>query len=64
MNKEEMIEMLNELKEKKIEQLFISKEDFPVCRELILARDDFKHFRGIAQRNGDIIYHYMNEPRS
>jgi hypothetical protein len=56
--------LLDELRDGKISELLIKKEDFLSFRSVLVKRSDFKHFRGIAQRGGDIIYHYMKEPRS
>jgi hypothetical protein len=56
--------LLNELRDGIISELRIKKEDFLVFRTVLIKRKDFKHFRGIAQQGGDIIYQYMKEPRS
>ncbi|KIL47515.1 hypothetical protein [Jeotgalibacillus campisalis] len=55
---------LNELRSGEKTKLEISKEDFQTYREIILAQEDFKHFRGIAQRSGHVIYEYLKDPRS
>lgn len=64
MNKEEATRMLESLKNREVEEIFVSKNDFLLFREVIVKREDFKYFRGIAQRGGDVIYQYMDEPRS
>jgi hypothetical protein len=56
--------LLNELRDGIISELRIKKEDFLVFRTVLIKRKDFKHFRGIAQQGGDVIYQYMKEPRS
>ncbi|HAF0292552.1 TPA: hypothetical protein G9C53_004955 [Salmonella enterica subsp. enterica serovar Typhimurium var. 5-] len=64
MDKEQAARMLDSLKNREVEEIFVSKQDFMTFREVIVEREDFKHFRGIAQRGGDVIYQYMDEPRS
>lgn len=64
MNKEEAARMLESLKNREVEEIFVYKNDFLLFREVIVKREDFKYFRGIAQRGGDVIYQYMDEPRS
>lgn len=64
MKKEEAEKMLESLKNGEVSEIFVSKEDFLLFREVIVRREDFKFFRGIAQRGGDVIYQYMNTPRS
>lgn len=39
-------------------------KEFLAFREVLVNRDDFKHFRGNAQHNGVIIYTYLEEARS
>ncbi|MGD7043487.1 hypothetical protein [Jeotgalibacillus proteolyticus] len=64
MTEDRMKEMLNDLRNGEIAKLEISKEDFQSFREQIVAQPDFKHFRGIAQRNGHVLYEYLEDPRS
>ncbi|MCZ0755491.1 hypothetical protein [Anoxybacillus sp. J5B_2022] len=56
--------LLDDLRDGKIAELFVQKDDFLVFRSVLVKRSDFKHFRGIAQRGGHVIYHYLKEPRS
>ncbi|MFS8652021.1 MAG: hypothetical protein FWJ66_08925 [Caldibacillus sp.] len=60
----EATELLERLKNGDIEELRVKREDFLIFRNVLTRRNDFKHFRGIAQKGGDIIYHYMEKPRS
>ncbi|ESU32806.1 hypothetical protein G3A_09430 [Bacillus sp. 17376] len=64
MDEEQAVRMLESLKNKEVEEIFVSKQDFMEFREFLVKRDDFKHFRGIAQRGGDVIFRYMDEARS
>jgi hypothetical protein len=63
-DKEQAIRMVESLKNREVEEIFVSKQDFMAFREVLVNREDFKHFRGIAQRGGDVIYRYMDEARS
>jgi hypothetical protein len=64
LDKEQAVRMLESLKNKEVEEIFVSKHDFMEFREFLVKRDDFKHFRGIAQRGGDVIFRYMDDARS
>ncbi|GAD13205.1 hypothetical protein GBL_1422 [Geobacillus kaustophilus GBlys] len=55
---------IDELRNGIISELLVKKEDFPVFRAVLVKQPDFKRFRGIAQRGGHVIYHYMDAPRS
>ena len=57
-------QILQELKEGIHSSVTISKEDFLSFREILIAREDFKHFKGIAKQGGSIVYTYELESRS
>lgn len=63
--KDELInEVLDKLKNGEISEYYVKKEDFLPFREVLGKRADFKHFRGIAKQGGDVLYQYLQEPRS
>ncbi|MEH7378695.1 MULTISPECIES: hypothetical protein [Bacillaceae] len=63
--KEEMItEILDRLMTGEISEYYVTNDDFMEFRQVLVKRNDFKHFRGIGQRGGDVLYHYLKEPRS
>lgn len=64
MLQEEFIKALEQLKSGEIKEYKVSKEDFLTFRLELVKREDFKHYRGIAQRGGGAIYEYLTEPRS
>jgi hypothetical protein len=64
LDKEQAIRMLESLKNREVEEIFVSKQDFMTFREFLVKREDFKQIRGIAQRGGDVIFTYMEEARS
>jgi hypothetical protein len=57
-------EQLDQLKNGSISEYYVSKENFLPFRKVIVTRPDFKHFRGIAQRAGAVVYQYKEIPRS
>jgi len=42
----------------------VTKDVFYTFREVVVNREDFKHFIGNAQRGGQVIYTYSETPRS
>lgn len=57
-------ELLDKLKNGELAEYYVKKEDFLEFRSVLVSRPDFKHFRGIGQRGGDVLYQYLSEPRS
>jgi hypothetical protein len=64
MQKELIQEILEKLKDGSLSEYYVEKENFLDFRTELVKRNDFKHFRGISQRGGDVIYQYLNTPRS
>lgn len=64
MQENEAKEILDKLASRELEAYTISKEEFLSFRHFLLQREDFKHFRGIAQHGGEVVYQYLDEPRS
>ncbi len=56
--------LLDKLASGEVNEITVKKEDFLIFRNVLTKRDDFKHFRGIAQRGGDVVYEYLEKPRS
>jgi hypothetical protein len=56
--------ILDQLRDGELNEYHVSKEQFIEFRNILVNREDFKHFRGIAQQGGSIIYRYLQEPRS
>lgn len=63
--KEELInEILDRLMSGDLTEYYVKNEDFLEFRSALVKRNDFKHFRGIGQRGGDVLYQYLENPRS
>ena len=56
--------ILEQLKEGKIQQVEITKEEFLDFRSILTSHKNFKNYRGEAKQGGNIIYTYLSEPRS
>lgn len=63
MEKSEIKSVLDALRTGEIKEHSVSKEEFLAFREVLVAQDDFKHFRGIARRGGSCLYQYRAEPK-
>lgn len=57
-------EKLNLLQNGDIQSLEVSKNDFLAFREVLIKREDFKHFSGNAAQGGHVIYTYLSVERS
>lgn len=50
--------LLEELKDGSLPFLTITKEEFLAFREILIAREDFKQFKGVAKQGGNVVYSY------
>ena len=57
-------QLLDQLRNKEIEQFEVTKEEFLAFREVLVKDPQFKHFRGEAQQGGNVIYTFLEIPRS
>lgn len=64
MTEEMAMEILEKLKSGELEEYLVPKSEFLTFRQVLVKREDFKYYRGIAKRGGDILYQYLSEPRS
>lgn len=64
MKEEHIQEVLDKLKNGELTEYYVSKEDFLSVRNVLVKRADFKNFRGVAKRGGDVLYTYLETPRS
>ncbi|WP_106534619.1 hypothetical protein [Planomicrobium soli] len=53
--------MLDQLKAGELSSSTIQKEEFLDFRAVLIARPDFKHFKGAAFHHGTTIYTYQEE---
>lgn len=61
---EQYKQQLDQLRNGEIDRLEIKKEQFLAFREVLVKDPQFKHFRGEAQQGGDVIYTFLQMPRS
>jgi hypothetical protein len=64
MQEELISEILDQLMTGELTEYYVTKDKFMEFRQVLVKRKDFKHFRGIGQRGGDVLYQYLKEPRS
>ncbi|WP_201715187.1 hypothetical protein [Rossellomorea arthrocnemi] len=64
MSETEILEQLQLLRTKEIEEIKVMKDDFLAFRSVLVKQDDFKQFRGIAKQGGNIHFQYLDIPRS
>ncbi|XKE69164.1 hypothetical protein LG330_07800 [Jeotgalibacillus malaysiensis] len=64
MNKDEVNNLLEQLKAGELKEITVDKKDFDFFRSILTEREDFKYFRGIAGHYGRTVYQYLEEPRS
>ena len=64
MDGQTVTEILDQLRDGELNEYHVTKEQFFIFREVLVNREDFKHFRGIAKQGGSVIYRYLKEPRS
>lgn len=57
-------ELIDKLIAGDIKQIEVDKSDFFQLREIIVERQDFKRFRGIAKQGGKVVYKYLEKERS
>ena len=57
-------QIIEQLKNREVDKIEITKVEFLQFRELIVKDEMFKHFRGEAQQGGNVIYTFLDEPRS
>ena len=61
---EQYKQLLDQLRNGEIQQLEVKKEEFLAFREVLVKDAQFKHFRGEAQQGGNIIFTFLDVPRS
>ncbi|QFT88543.1 hypothetical protein FIU87_07810 [Bacillus sp. THAF10] len=57
-------DILEKLRSGELSEYRVGKEEFMTFRTVLVQRDDFKHFRGIARHGGEVIYQYLQTARS
>ncbi len=56
--------MIEQLKNGEIESIEVTKDEFLQFRAILVKHELFKHFRGEGKQGGNIVYTFMESPRS
>lgn len=56
--------LIEQLRNGQVESITITKEQFEQFRQIIINLPDFKHFRGEAKQGGNVVFTYLEQPRS
>ncbi|GEK32731.1 hypothetical protein [Kurthia sibirica] len=56
--------LLEKLKTGELKTIEVDKTNFYELRKILVERQDFKHFRGIAKQGGIVVYEYLESERS
>ena len=61
---DEYTKMLDQLRNKEVTSIEITKENYLQFRNILVKDEQFKHFRGEAKQGGNIVYTYLDIPRT
>ena len=61
---EDYKKVLDQLRYKEVSSVLIKKDEFLQFREQLVKDEQFKHFRGEAKQGGDVIFTFLDVPRS
>lgn len=56
--------LIEQLRNGEVQSILIKKEEFLQFRELLIKDAQFKHFRGEAKQGGDVVFTFLQQPRS
>ena len=56
--------MLDQLRNGEVNRIEIKKAEYLQFREVLVKDAQFKHFRGEAKQGGDIIFTFLEVPRT
>ena len=56
--------MLNQLRNGEVKSIEISKDEYLQFREVLVKDAQFKHFRGEAKQGGNIVFTFLDKPRT
>ncbi|SOB91878.1 hypothetical protein SAMN05880501_101401 [Ureibacillus xyleni] len=56
--------LIEQLKNGVIKNIEIPKEEFLQFREVLVRDEMFKHFRGEAKQGGNVVFTFLDNPRS
>ncbi len=56
--------ILNQLRHRQIKQVEIAKGEYLAFRQVLVKDPQFKHFRGEAKQGGNVVYTFLEQPRT
>ena len=56
--------LIDQLRNGEVQSILIKKEEFLQFREQLIKDAQFKHFRGEAKQGGDVVFTFLQQPRS
>lgn len=56
--------LIEQLKNGEINSIEITKEEFLNFREILVNDEKFKHFQGEGKQGGNVVYTFLETPRS
>ncbi len=57
-------QMINQLRNGEVSSIEIKKEEYLQFREVLVKDAQFKHFRGEAKQGGNIVFTFLEVPRT
>lgn len=61
---DEYKKMLDQLRNKEVTSIEITKGEYLQFRDILVKDEQFKHFRGEAKQGGNIVFTYLDVPRT
>lgn len=61
---EQYQQMLDQLRNGKVNSIVITKSEYLHFREALVKDPQFKHFRGEAKQGGNIVFTFLEVPRT
>lgn len=57
-------QLLDQLRNGEVKSIEIEKNNYLAFREVLVRDPQFKHFRGEAKQGGNIVFTFLNIPRT
>ncbi|MGM9949795.1 MAG: hypothetical protein ACI33P_06695 [Lysinibacillus sp.] len=57
-------QLLDQLRHGEVEKVEVSKAEYLAFREVLVKDPQFKHFRGEAKQGGNVMFTFLEQPRT